>query len=99
MIFYFRYDNWLKGTDYGRHPEEPSAKLTPAAPPTAEEFMVNIQNKDKEIPLCLLEPKSKKRRYPIHKNKNLGKYIIITRYTWHMVSVLATCTYSVAYDI
>lgn len=69
-----RYDNWLKGTDYGRHPEEPTAKLTPAAPPTAEEFMVNIQNKDKEIPLCLLEPKSKKRRYPIHKNKNPDKH-------------------------
>merc|ERR1719361_1390006 len=66
-----RYENWLNGKDYGRHPEEPNAKLSPAPPPTAEEFMVNNKNKDKEIPLCLLEPKSnKKRRHPIHKTKN-----------------------------
>ena len=38
--------------------------------------MVNNRNKDKEIPLCLLEPKEKKkRRHPIHKNKNLGELI------------------------
>ena len=74
MIQIYRYDDWLNGQDYGRHPEEPNAKLTPANPPTAEEFMVNNRNKDKEIPLCLLEPKEKKkRRHPIHKNKNLGK--------------------------
>ena len=73
--FGLRYDDWLNGKDYGRHPEEPNAKLTPAAPPTAEEFMVNNKNKDKEIPLCLLEPKpDKKRRHPIHKNKNPGKF-------------------------
>lgn len=71
-----RYDDWLNGKDYGRHPEEPNAKLSPAAPPTAEEFMVNNKNKDKEIPLCLLEPKGdKKRRHPIHKKKNPGKFI------------------------
>ena len=69
----FRYENWLNGKDYGRHPEEPNAKLSPAPPPTAEEFMVNNKNKDKEIPLCLLEPKpNKKRRHPIHKTKNTG---------------------------
>ena len=76
MIHKYRYDDWLNGQDYGRHPEEPNAKLTPANPPTAEEFMVNNRNKDKEIPLCLLEPKEKKkRRHPIHKNKNLGELI------------------------
>ena len=76
MLQIYRYDDWLNGQDYGRHPEEPNAKLTPANPPTAEEFMVNNRNKDKEIPLCLLEPKEKKkRRHPIHKNKNLGELI------------------------
>ena len=74
----FRYENWLNGKDYGRHPEEPNAKLSPAPPPTAEEFMVNNKNKDKEIPLCLLEPKSnKKRRHPIHKTKNAGKQLVM----------------------
>ena len=74
QIVIYRYDDWLNGQDYGRHPEEPNAKLTPANPPTAEEFMVNNRNKDKKIPLCLLEPKEKKkRRHPIHKNKNLGE--------------------------
>ena len=83
----FRYENWLNGKDYGRHPEEPNAKLSPAPPPTAEEFMVNNKNKDKEIPLCLLEPKSnKKRRHPIHKTKNAGKQlvmIIMKKYNLH----------------
>ena len=75
QIIINRYDDWLNGQDYGRHPEEPNAKLTPANPPTAEEFMVNNRNKDKEIPLCLLEPKNKKkRRHPIHKNKTHGKF-------------------------
>lgn len=65
-----RYDDWLKGADYGRHPEEPNAKPTPAAPPTVEEFILNPKNKDKAIPLCLLEPQNgKKRRHPIHKKK------------------------------
>ena len=69
-----RYDDWLNGKDYGRHPEEPNATLSAASPPTAEEFMVNNRNKDKAIPLCLLEPKSgKKRRHPIHKDKNPGR--------------------------
>lgn len=40
--------------------------------------MVNNKNKDKEIPLCLLEPKpNKKRRHPIHKTKNTGKQLDI----------------------
>ena len=78
MLPNFRYDDWLNGKDYGRHPEEPDAKLTPAPPPTAEEFIINKKNKNKEIPLCLLEPKKdKKRRHPIHKKKNQGKFIKI----------------------
>ncbi len=60
-----RYEAWLKGEDLGRHPEEPNAKPTPATPPSAEEYM--FSNKGKDIPLCLLEPKNKKRRHPIHK--------------------------------
>ena len=73
ILILVRYDDWLNGKDYGRHPEEPNATLTPAPPPTAEEFMVNIKNRDKEIPLCLLEPKPRKRRHPIHKNKIPGR--------------------------
>ena len=63
-----RYDDWINGQDYGRHPEEPNAKASPAPPPSAYEYMMNPQNKDKDIPMCLLEPASKKRRHPIHKN-------------------------------
>jgi hypothetical protein len=67
-----RYDLWIKGQDYGRHPEEPNAKPTPAQPPSAEEFFFNPQNKGKAIPQCLLEPReNKKRRHPIHKKKAL----------------------------
>ena len=75
-IFYFhlRYESWLRGEDYGPHPEEPSGKSTAAPQPTAEEFIFNPKNKDKPIPLCLLEPNtSKKRRHPIHKKKSIGK--------------------------
>ena len=65
-----RYEDWLKGQDYGRHPEEPNAKPTAAPPPTAEEYLLLYKNK--EIPLCLLEPETnaKKRRHPIHKKTN-----------------------------
>ena len=62
-----KYDEWLNGKDFGRHPEEPNAKPTPAPPPSAEEYLLNPQNRNKEIPLCLLEPK--KRRHPIHNKK------------------------------
>jgi len=69
-----RYDDWINGQDYGRHPEEPTAKPSPAPPPSALEYLMNPQNKDKDIPLCLLEPMSgKKRRHPIHKNKKVGR--------------------------
>lgn len=67
---------WLRGEDYGRHPEEPTGKSTAAPQPTAEEFIFNPKNKDKPIPLCLLEPNtSKKRRHPIHKKKSIGTLI------------------------
>uniref|UniRef100_A0A0K2SX66 [histone H3]-trimethyl-L-lysine(9) demethylase n=1 Tax=Lepeophtheirus salmonis TaxID=72036 RepID=A0A0K2SX66_LEPSM len=63
-----RYENWLAGKDYGRHPVDPvSIKETPAPPPTLDEFLGNITNKDKMIPLCMLEPRSDKRRHPIHR--------------------------------
>ena len=65
-----QYEDWLNGKNYGKHPEEPNAKPTPAVPPSAEEYLLNPQNKGKEIPLCLLEPANrKKRRHPIHKKK------------------------------
>ena len=67
-----RYEDWLAGNDMGRHPEEPDARPTPAPAPTAEEFLMNVNNKNVQIPLCLLEPKTKKRRHPIHKKKNGG---------------------------
>ena len=64
-----RYEDWLKGQDYGRHPEEPKAKPTPAPPPSVEEYVTLYQNG--EIPIELLEPAStKKRRHPIHKKTN-----------------------------
>jgi len=62
-----RYDDWINGKDFGRHPEEPNGRPTAAPPPSAEEYLSNSQNSDKEIPLCLLEPK--KRRHPIHNKK------------------------------
>ena len=62
-----RYDDWINGKDFGRHPEDPTGRLTAAPPPSAEEYLSNSQNSDKEIPLCLLEPK--KRRHPIHNKK------------------------------
>ncbi|TDG48942.1 hypothetical protein AWZ03_004626 [Drosophila navojoa] len=34
-----RYDNWLKGEDYGCHPEEPG-KICAAAPPTINEYKI-----------------------------------------------------------
>ena len=69
-----KYDDWINGKDFGRHPEEPNGRPTAAPPPSAEEYLSNSQNSDKEIPLCLLEP-NKKRRHPIHnkKNKKLSK--------------------------
>ena len=63
-----RYEDWLKGQDYGRHPEEPNANPTPAPPPSAEEYMTIY--KDKKVPIELLEPSTKKRRHPIHKKTN-----------------------------
>lgn len=66
-----RYDNWLAGQDYSRHPEEPDARLTVAPPPSIEEFLQNKSNHDKIIPQCMLEPgHGKKRRHPIHTKKN-----------------------------
>ena len=62
-----KYDDWINGKDFGRHPEEPNGRPTAAPPPSAEEYLSNSQNSDKEIPLCLLEPK--KRRHPIHNKK------------------------------
>ena len=38
-----RYEAWLRGEDYGRHPIEPNAKPTPAPPPSAEEYLQNPQ--------------------------------------------------------
>ena len=71
-----RYDAWLRGEDYGRHPIEPNSKPTPAPPPSAEEYLQNPQNRNKDIPICLLEPSittsGKKRRHPIHKKKQDG---------------------------
>ena len=41
--------------------------------PSAEEYLANPQNRNKDIPYCLLEPSTttsgKKRRHPIHKKK------------------------------
>lgn len=70
-----RYDAWLRGEDYGHHPEDPEGRASVAPQPSAEEFLFNPKNKDKKIPLCLLEPNGKKRRHPIHKKKIIGKII------------------------
>jgi len=34
-----RYENWLKGKDFGCHPEEPG-KICAAAPPTINKYQV-----------------------------------------------------------
>ena len=65
-----RYEDWLAGRDYGCHPEDPAgSKATPAPRPTIEEFLNNKDNAGKLIPQCMLEPSTKKRRHPIHKDK------------------------------
>ncbi|EDW58766.1 probable lysine-specific demethylase 4A [Drosophila virilis] len=38
-----RYENWLKGEDYGCHPEEPG-KICAAAPPTINEYQVTQES-------------------------------------------------------
>lgn len=69
---WIRYEAWLRGEDYGHHPEDPEGRPSVAPQPSAEEFIFNPKNKDKKIPLCLLEPSGKKRRHPIHKKKIVG---------------------------
>ena len=50
-----RYDKWLAGEDYGRHPEEPNAKATPAPPPSVEEYLQNEDRYNKRSPAGSLQ--------------------------------------------
>merc|ERR550519_835517 len=45
-----RYEAWLAGKDYGHHPcDDPkSGAMSLAPPPSAEEFLVNKTNNDRE---------------------------------------------------
>ena len=58
-----RYEAWLAGKDYGHHPcDDPkSGAMSLAPPPSAEEFLVNKTNNDREVkifPSCFLRLKT-----------------------------------------
>jgi hypothetical protein len=60
-----RYESWIKGEDFGRHPEDPpGAKVTAATPPSLDEYLANNPNRINDVPRCFYE--TKKRRHPIH---------------------------------
>ena len=46
-----RYESWLSGEDLGHHPcDDPkTSAMTVAPPPSAEEFLVNKTNNDREV--------------------------------------------------
>ena len=50
-----RYESWLAGEDLGHHPcDDPKTTgMTVAPPPSAEEFLVNKTNNDREVRLDL----------------------------------------------
>jgi len=68
-----KYESWLAGEDLGHHPcDDPkTSAMTVAPPPSAEEFLVNKTNNDREVPECLLNPQLK-RRHPIHTGTSGG---------------------------
>ena len=47
----FRYESWLAGEDLGHHPcDDPkTVAMSIAPPPSAEEFLVNKTNNDREV--------------------------------------------------
>ena len=49
-----RYDNWLAGRDYERHPEEPNGKLSAAPAPSLKELTLHNKNKVKGSNLQLV---------------------------------------------
>ncbi len=64
-----RYEAWLAGEDFGRHPEEANAKPTAAPPPSVDEYL-DSGAPDRLVPQCMLEqrPKKEARRHPVHKD-------------------------------
>ena len=51
-----RYELWLAGKDLGHHPCDDEKAVAPsvAPPPSADEFLVNKTNKDREVPAVFL---------------------------------------------
>ena len=69
-----RYEAWLAGRDYGHHPEDDPRSMSQslAQPPTAQEYLENLTNTDTAVPDCLLNPRTGKRRHPIHQEMKVG---------------------------
>ena len=46
-----RYEKWLAGEDLGHHPtdEQKTSAMTIAPAPSAEEFLINRTNNDREV--------------------------------------------------
>ena len=46
-----RYEKWLAGEDLGHHPtdEQKTSAMTVAPAPSAEEFLINRTNNDREV--------------------------------------------------
>lgn len=36
-----RYDDWINGTDYGPHPEDPVTAVAPAPMPSDQDILLN----------------------------------------------------------
>ena len=51
-----RYEKWLAGEDLGHHPtdEQKTSAMTIAPAPSAEEFLINRTNNDREVRNVLL---------------------------------------------
>ena len=51
IFFVSRYEKWLAGEDLGHHPtdEQKTSAMTVAPAPSAEEFLINRTNNDREV--------------------------------------------------
>lgn len=62
VFFFLRYESWLRGEDYGPHPEDPNGRPT-AAPVPQYETYCGKGSDDSDLP--------KNKRHTIHKKKNV----------------------------
>ena len=56
VFLWSRYEKWLAGEDLGHHPtdEQKTSAMTIAPAPSAEEFLINRTNNDREVRNVLL---------------------------------------------